>query len=155
MLKLQIIEFHRVTKLLRLEGTFGDCSVQTPAQSRVNKNRLLMAVSSPVLNVSKDTDSTTFHGNLFQCSFILTIKTIFFFHLSRIFCIAVCTFCHLFFCLHGSEKSLLFILHTPLSRGPTFYFAFFVLTMHLQEPFLPPFRRSKSPRALACLSPSL
>lgn len=102
-----MIEFHRITKLLRLEGTFGDCSVQIPAQSTVNKNRLLMAVSSPVLNVSKDRDSKTFHGNLFQCSFTLTIKKIFFFlRLSGIFCISVCTFCHLFFCLHGSEESL-------------------------------------------------
>lgn len=37
-----------------------------------------MAVSSPVLNASKDRDCTTFHGNLFQCSFTLTIKNFFF-----------------------------------------------------------------------------
>jgi len=42
----------------RLEGTSGDCLMQTPPQSRINDSRLLRATSSQVFAVSTDRDST-------------------------------------------------------------------------------------------------
>ena len=51
-------------------------SIQSnPCLSRVSWSRLPRTVSSQVLNVSKDGDSTTSLGSLYQCSpTLLTIK---------------------------------------------------------------------------------
>ena len=54
---------HRITVLLRFEGTSGDCLVQPTCSSRLSKSKLLRAVCCQVLNISKDGDSTTSLGN--------------------------------------------------------------------------------------------
>lgn len=45
---------NKITVLLRLAGTPGDCLLQPPAQIRFGQIRLLRTTSSPVLNISKD-----------------------------------------------------------------------------------------------------
>jgi len=51
--------------------------VQHPGQSRVSYSRLLTALSSSVLSISKDGVSTASLGTLFQCLTTLTGKKIF------------------------------------------------------------------------------
>jgi len=48
----------------------------TPAlvQRKVSKSRLLRAVSTWILNISKDEDSTTCPGNLVQCFTTITVE---------------------------------------------------------------------------------
>lgn len=58
---------HRLTDRMRQEGTSGDYPVQYPAQSSISESRLLRAVSTQVLSVSGDGDSTASLGKLCQC----------------------------------------------------------------------------------------
>lgn len=60
--------------MVRLEGTSEDGLVQPLYSKQVVYSKLPMMVSSQVLTVSKDGDSTTFLGNLFQYSIILPVK---------------------------------------------------------------------------------
>lgn len=62
------MEWHRMQKIPRSAP---------PAQSRVMNIGLLRTISSIVLNISKDWESVTPLGNLFQCSVLLTIKWLF------------------------------------------------------------------------------
>lgn len=56
--------------------TSGSCPVQIPAQGRMSYSRLPMAMSSQVLNVSRDGDSTAHLGKP-QCLVTFTIKKFF------------------------------------------------------------------------------
>lgn len=64
--------------IVEVESTSGDCLFQPPAQSRGSKGRLPSTVSSWILNIWKDGDSTTSLGNLFQCLATLQVKKIYF-----------------------------------------------------------------------------
>jgi len=70
---------HRIIAYFGLEGTFRGHLVQLPAVSRdiFNYTRLLRAPSNLALNVSRDGDSTTSLGNIFQCFTTLIVKNFF------------------------------------------------------------------------------
>lgn len=74
-----LIYFQRYRDCVSLTGTSGDCLVQASAQSRVHDSRLLKALPSRVLNISKNGYSTASLGNLFLCVIILIVNTFFFF----------------------------------------------------------------------------
>ena len=61
-----------ITEWLTLEKTSGGHLVQPPCSSKATLSKLPRAMSSKVLNNSKDGDSTTSLGNLCQCSVTLT-----------------------------------------------------------------------------------
>jgi len=48
--------------------------VQTPCRSRVTYSRLHRTLSRQVLNISREGDSTTSLGSLFQCSVTFRVK---------------------------------------------------------------------------------
>ena len=48
-----------------------------PCSSRVSYSRLPRTMTSRISNISKDGDSTTSLGNLFQCSVALTVTKVF------------------------------------------------------------------------------
>lgn len=89
------MEWHRMQKIPRSAP---------PAQSRVMNIGLLRAISSTVLNISKDWESVTPLGNLFQCSVLLTIKWLF----------------HSFWAFRHRDKILLSILFSKLNSLSSF-----------------------------------
>lgn len=62
------------TKQLRLEGTSGERHCNRPAQSRGSSSRMLRAVASQFLHISRAGESASSLGNLFQCVTTLTVK---------------------------------------------------------------------------------
>ena len=64
--------FHRITECSRLEGTSVGRLVQPSCRSRVTYSRLHRTLSRRVLNISREGDSTTSLGSLFQCSVTLS-----------------------------------------------------------------------------------
>lgn len=87
-----LIYFQRYRDWVCLAGTSGDCMVQASAQNRVHDSRLLKALPSCVLNISKDGYSTTPLGNLFLCVTTLIVKTFFFFLIFKwnFLCFSLC-----------------------------------------------------------------
>jgi len=66
-----------ITECLGLEGTSVGHLVQPLCRSRVTYSRLHRTLSRWVLNISRDGDSTTSLGSLFQCSVTLRGKKFF------------------------------------------------------------------------------
>ena len=64
-----------------------------PCSGRVTHSKSPRTVSSWVLSISKDGDSTSPLVNLFQCSTTLTVKKVFFLCLNRISCVSVGAHC--------------------------------------------------------------
>ena len=69
--------FHRITECSGLEGTPVGHLVQPPCRSRVTYSGLHRTLSRRVLNISREGDSTTSLGSLFQCSVTLRGKKFF------------------------------------------------------------------------------
>ena len=65
---------HRITEWWELEGTSVGLVVQPICQSRVTYSRLHRTLSRWVLNISREGDSTTSLGSLFQCSVTLIFE---------------------------------------------------------------------------------
>jgi len=68
---------HRITVWQGFEGTSVGHLVQPPYQSRVTYSRLHRTLSGRVLNISREGDSTTPVGNLFQASVTLKAEKFF------------------------------------------------------------------------------
>lgn len=83
---------HRVMGCLRLERASGDFRVP-PAKSWVSYSRLIHSMSSWVLNISMDGDSTVSLDNLLQCSTMPTVKKMFSYVYVEVQCILVCVHC--------------------------------------------------------------
>jgi len=69
--------FHRIPAWQGLEGTSGGHPAQPSCRSRVTYSRLHRTLSRRVLNISREGDSTTYLGSLFQCSVTLRVKKFF------------------------------------------------------------------------------
>lgn len=65
--------YHRITTLLKLEGTSRSCN-SSPWSSRATYTWLHRIMSRQLLNISKDEDFTTPLGNPYHCSVTFTVK---------------------------------------------------------------------------------
>jgi len=82
-----------------------DHLVKPPCWSRVTYSRLHRTLSRQVLNISKEGDSTTSLGNLFQCSVTLRGKKFFLMFRGNFLCFSLCPL-SLLLLLGTTEKSL-------------------------------------------------
>jgi len=73
-----------------LEGSSVGHLVQPPCRSRVTYSRLHRTLSRQVLNISREGDSTTSLGRLFQCSITLRVKKFFFVLSWNFLCFSLC-----------------------------------------------------------------
>ena len=81
---------HRITECQGLEGTSVDQLVQPSCQSRVTYSRLHRTVSRLVLNISREGESTTSLGNLFQFSITLRGRKFFLMFRQNFLCLSLC-----------------------------------------------------------------
>jgi len=80
--------------MVGLEETSEDHLVNPPAKERVTYSRLHRTVSRQVLNISREGESTTPLGSLFQCSVTLRVKK-FFLMFRWNSCVSLCALCPL------------------------------------------------------------
>ena len=84
---------------------WGSSLVQPPWRNRVTQSRLHRTSSSWVLNISRERDSTTSLGSLFQCSVSLKVKKFFLMYRWNFSCFSLCPL-PLVLSLSTTEKSL-------------------------------------------------
>ena len=102
------IYFYRnesITEWSGLEGTSVGHLVQPPCRSRGTCSRLHRTLSRQVLNISREGDSTTSLGSLFQCSVTLRWKKFFLIFRRNFLCFRLCPL-PLVLPLGTTEKSL-------------------------------------------------
>ena len=97
--------YHRITECSGLEVTSVGHPVQPPCRSRVTYSRLHRNSSRRGLNISREGDSTTSPGNLFQGSVTLRGKKFFLMFRRNFLCFSLCPL-PLVLSLGSTEKSL-------------------------------------------------
>jgi len=96
---------HRITECSGLEGTSVGHLVQPSCRSRTTYSRLHRTLSRWVLNISREGESTTSLGSLFQCSVTLRGKKFFLMFRQNFLCFSLCPL-PLVLSLGTTEKSL-------------------------------------------------
>lgn len=87
---LRFIWVHRITELVRLEGTTAGHLAQPSSSPRPSQSTLHGIVSRWFPNISSKGESTAFLGNLFQYSVILTGKKFFLIFWWNLLCVIIC-----------------------------------------------------------------
>ena len=105
---------HRITDWQGLEGTSVGYLFHPPCQSSITYSRLHRTLSRQVLNISREGDSTTSLGSLFQFSVTLRGKKFFLMFRWNFLCFSLCPL-PLVLSLGTTEKSL-----APFSWHPPF-----------------------------------